>query len=283
MTFKMITLIKKNVDRHWVGNGFPVRTLFSYRSSIVTVSPFLLLDYAAPEEFTPTDGKRGVDKHPHRGFETVTIVFSGQLQHKDNVGHSGNIGPGDVQWMTAGRGILHEEWHGSEFSEAGGTFEVIQLWVNLPAKHKMTKPKYQEITADRIPVVDGDGWSCRIIAGNYLGTQGAATTFTPLNVWDMKSKAGIHQVIDIPEGDSTILLLRKGHLTINEVATIEAGQIVFFETLGDSISFQSLEETEFLVLSGEVIDEPIIGAGPFVMNTEAELKQAYLDYREGRF
>ncbi|AIK96070.1 pirin family protein [Candidatus Odyssella acanthamoebae] len=280
---KMIVQIKAAVAKHWVGDGFPVRTLFSYRSPVITVSPFLLLDYAGPEDFKPTDKIRGVDKHPHRGFETVTIVYSGQLEHRDNAGHTGKIGAGDVQWMTAGRGVLHEEWHGEEFSKAGGVFEVVQLWVNLPIKDKMTKPKYQEIIADRIPVLNGDGWYCRIIAGNYLGVQGAATTFSSINVWDMHSEAHTQQKIEIPEGYSTILLLRRGKIMVNDAATLEAGHITFFDTQGDAIEISTLDDAEFLLLSGEVIDEPIVGAGPFVMHSEEELKKAYADYREGRF
>jgi redox-sensitive bicupin YhaK (pirin superfamily) len=283
MALKLIVQIKTAVAKHWVGDGFPVRTMFSYRSPVITVSPFLLLDYAGPEDFKPTDKRRGVDKHPHRGFETVTIVYSGQLEHRDNAGHRGKIGAGDVQWMTAGSGVLHEEWHGQEFSKAGGMFEVVQLWVNLPIKDKMTKPKYQEITADRIPILKGDGWCCRIIAGNYLGVQGAATTFSPLNVWDIQATANTQQTVEIPEGYSTILLLRRGRIKVNEMATIEAGDITFFDTQGDAIEISILDDAEFLLLSGEVIDEPIVGRGPFVMQSEEEVKKAYADYREGRF
>ncbi len=283
MALKMIVQIKTAVAKHWVGDGFPVRTMFSYRSPVISVSPFLLLDYAGPEDFKPTDKIRGVDKHPHRGFETVTIVYAGQLEHRDNAGHTGRIGPGDVQWMTAGRGVLHEEWHGAEFSKTGGIFEVVQLWINLPIKDKMTKPKYQEITADRIPVLQGDGWHCRVIAGNYLGVQGAATTFSPVNVWDIESKAPIQQTIEILEGYSTILLLRRGKITVNETVTLEAGHIVFFDTQGDTIDLSILEDADFLLLSGEVLDEPIVGAGPFVMQSEEALQQAYADYCERRF
>lgn len=283
MSLKMITQVRTDVDKHWVGDGFPVRTLFSYRSPGIMVSPFLLLDYAGPEEFEPSEKIRGVGRHPHRGFETVTIIYSGQVEHKDNAGHSGTINAGDVQWMTAGRGILHEEWHGREFSQAGGVFEVVQLWVNLPAQHKMTAPKYQEITKDDIPVLSGDGWQCRVIAGNYLGQQGAAITFTPINVWDMQLKAQTHQKVEIPEGYSTVLLVRRGQLHVNHNTILEPGHIAFFDLQGDIVDLYASENAEFLLLSGEVIDEPIIGSGPFVVNTEEELKQAYADYRDGRF
>jgi redox-sensitive bicupin YhaK (pirin superfamily) len=199
---KALHAIHRTTDSHWVGDGFPVRTLFSYQGFGAQLSPFLLLDYAGPAEFAPTTHSRGVGAHPHRGFETVTIVYRGEVEHRDSGGNHGRIGPGDVQWMTAASGILHEEMHAKSFSERGGAFEVVQLWVNLPQRFKMSPPRYQTLIDAEIPVVelpDGAG-SARLIAGSFGGKQGPAQTFTPINLWDLRLRAGKHTTLKLTEG-----------------------------------------------------------------------------------
>lgn len=285
MASKSITRISHGAGRHWVGDGFPVSTMLSYHTMGSDVSPFLLLDYAGPAEFGPSDSPRGVERHPHRGFETVTIVYQGEVEHGDNAGHSGKIGPGDVQWMTAGRGILHVEKHGREFSRRGGTLEMIQLWVNLPAKHKMTEPRYQEILDRNIPVAaleDGAG-EVRIIAGDYEGTEGAARTFTPVNVWDVRLRGGKKLDLALPEGFNTSILVLKGGVLVNGAEEINERELVFFTREGNTVTIESTEDSTLLVLSGEPIDEPIVGQGPFVMNTPEEIRRAFDDYRTGKF
>ncbi|MCB9964132.1 MAG: pirin family protein [Rhodospirillales bacterium] len=285
MKIKKIARINRGTGQHWVGNGFPVNTLFSYSQQGHDISPFLLLDYAGPADFEPSDHPRGVEQHPHRGFETVTIVYQGEIEHKDNAGNFGKIGPGDVQWMTAARGILHEEMHGSDFTKKGGTLEMIQLWVNLPAKDKMSAPHYQEILNSKIPVVkmDDNGGTVRVIAGNYANTKGAAKTFTPVNLWDMRLKTGHIIDLPLPEGFTTNVLILSGNVQINGEETLNEKELVLFEREGDYISLKAISDTSILIMNGEPIDEPIAGQGPFVMNTQDEIKQAMNDYRSGRF
>ncbi|MGH8551574.1 MAG: pirin family protein [Methylococcales bacterium] len=285
MNGKKIARILRGTGDHWVGDGFPVNTLFSYQTQGEAISPFLLLDYAGPAEFEPSDRSRGVGQHPHRGFETVTIVYRGEVEHKDNAGNAGKIGPGDVQWMTAARGILHEEIHGRDFSKKGGTLEMIQLWVNLPAKDKMTEPRYQEILGQNIPAVKlyDDGGMIRVIAGEYAGTMGAAKTFTPINLRDARLSAGRQIDLQLPNGFTTALLVLQGTVLIDGTQTIEGKELAIFERAGDQISLEAMSEAIFLVLNGEPIDEPIVGHGPFVMNTQEEIDRALADYRAGRF
>ncbi len=285
MKIKQLARIIRGTDMHWVGDGFPVNTLMSYHTEGADISPFLLLDYAGPAEFEPSDRPRGVGQHPHRGFETVTIVYQGEVEHKDNAGNAGKIGPGDVQWMTAARGILHEEMHGRDFTRKGGTLEMIQLWVNLPAKDKMAAPHYQGILDKDIPVVklDDNGGIIRVIAGDYAGTKGAALTFTPINLWDMRMNTGHKVDLQLPAGFTTILLVLQGTVLINRTETIKERELAIFERKGDSISVEATSNTIVLVLNGEPIDEPIAGQGPFVMNTQDEIDQAIADYRAGRF
>ncbi len=214
---KKTVLGRHGNDRgHWVGDGFPVRSLFSYNGLGQQVSPFLLLDYAGPHVFEPTTARRGVGQHPHRGFETVTIVYDGEVEHRDSAGHGGVIGPGDVQWMTAGGGIIHEEYHSPGFAKAGGPFRMVQLWVNLPAKDKLAPGAYQGIVADQIPVVDlpGGAGTVRIIAGELAGAKGPARTFTPINVWDVRLKPGTDATLDLPEGHVALLVVLGGHVTV---------------------------------------------------------------------
>lgn len=284
-TPKAIKHIIRNTQAHWVGDGFPVTTMFSYNTHGADVSPFLMLDYAGPAMFEPSDRPRGVEQHPHRGFETVTIVYEGEVEHSDNAGNSGKIGPGDVQWMTAGRGILHEEMHGRDFTARGGVLEMIQLWVNLPAKDKMTAPAYQELTATQIPVISlpGDAGTLRVIAGDYNGTGGAARTFTPINVFDMRLQAGGTTSLSLPDGFTTMALILRGEVRVNGLKTLQPRDLALFEQAGEDILLEATEDTAILLLNGAPIDEPIAGYGPFVMNTQDEIRQAFDDYRAGRF
>ncbi|WP_297207100.1 pirin family protein [uncultured Pluralibacter sp.] len=271
---------------HWVGDGFPVRSMFSYSNMAKQLSPFLLLDYAGPADFKPSrKGQRGVDQHPHRGFETVTIVYKGEVAHRDNAGNGGVIGTGDVQWMTAGSGILHEEYHSHAFSESGGTLEMVQLWVNLPAKDKMTAPNYQAIVDADIPAVplaDGTG-TARIIAGELNGHKGPAHTFTPMNIWDMRLNAHTTTRLDLTDGWNTALVVLKGTVLVNGEEVAREAQLVVLDAKGDSVTIEANNDAIVLLLAGEPIDEPIVGYGPFVMNTEQEIHQAIDDFNQGRF
>jgi quercetin 2,3-dioxygenase len=272
---------------HWVGNGFPVRSLFSYDTLGQHVSPFLLLDYAGPAEFKPagTPGeRRGVGTHPHRGFETVTIVYKGEVAHQDSTGSGGVIGPGDVQWMTAASGILHEEFHSPAFTQQGGTLEMVQLWVNLPAKDKMAAPRYQGIVDAQIPSValPGGAGSVRVIAGNHDGNQGPAQTFTPINVWDVRLGRDKQAELSLPEGHTAAVVVLHGTVLVNGEVVREA-QMALLEREGDGLSLEANSDATLLVLSGEPINEPIVGHGPFVMNTQAEITTAINDFNAGRF
>ena len=280
---KAIAAIGRNPATHTVGDGFPVRSIFSYDLGPGT-SPFLLLDYAGPVDFPPSDRQRGVEAHPHRGFETVTIVFAGELEHRDSAGHHGTIGPGDVQWMTAASGVLHEEKHTAEFTRRGGSLEMIQLWVNLPAKEKMRPPGYQTLLNREIPSVTlaADMGVVRVIAGEFQGTAGPARTFTPVNLWDVHLKAGARVALPFPDGHNAAVLVRRGRLQLNDSQVIVPPEFALFERRGDQIVVEALEDADVLLLSGAAIDEPIAAGGPFVMNTREEVRQAFDDYRQGR-
>ncbi len=281
---KKLQNILRNSDRHWVGDGFPVRSLFSYSKLGAAISPFLLFDYAGPMEFPPTTKRLGVGEHPHRGFETVTIVYSGEVEHRDSSGGGGKIGPGDVQWMTAASGIVHEEFHGRDFAQRGGLFEMVQLWVNLPAKDKMSSPRYQNILDSQIPAakLPDDQGSIRVIAGEFDGSTGSAQTFTPIHIWDLRL-ASTHAVnLAVPGGYNTLLVVLKGSVQINHSETIGAAEVAIFDPTGDHICISSSQDATVLLLSGEPIDEPIVGSGPFVMNTEEEIRQAKADYQSGK-
>lgn len=281
---KKVTSIKRSNGGHWVGDGFPVRTLFSYNDIAGQMSPFLLLDYAGPEHFEPTTEQRGVGAHPHRGFETVTIVYHGEVTHRDSTGAGGTIGTGDVQWMTAGSGILHEELHSEAYAQRGGPFEMIQLWVNLPAKDKMTAPGYQGITDDWIPQVslpDGAG-TLRVIAGRYAETTGAARTFTPMNVWDLRLQAGGRVALDLEPGHTTALFVLSGRLRIDD-RTVGAAELALMSREDSELAFEAAEDSVVLLLNGQPLEEPIVGYGPFVMNSREQIEQALQDFRDGRF
>lgn len=274
-----------NNQRHWVGDGFPVRSLFSYSTLGQHISPFLLLDYAGPHYFEPTQARRGVDRHPHRGFETVTIVYDGEVEHKDSAGNGGVIGPGDVQWMTAAGGILHEEYHSPGFARSGGPFRMVQLWVNLPAKDKKAPGGYQSIASADIPVVElpNAAGRARVIAGELLGVKGPARTFTPINVWDVRLKGDADLTFDLPEGHTAMLVVLNGHVTINDSQEAGEAEVILLDREGSGATVHADGDTTLLVLTGEPINEPIAGYGPFVMNSEAEIKQAIDDFNNGRF
>jgi redox-sensitive bicupin YhaK (pirin superfamily) len=270
---------------HWVGDGFPVRSLFSYHTLGRQLSPFLLLDYAGPAYFDPAPAPRGVGQHPHRGFETVTVVYEGEVEHRDSTGKGGVIGPGDVQWMTAGRGILHEEFHSQAFTRSGGPFRMVQLWVNLPARDKMTAPGYQAILDQEIPsvVLPSNAGQVRVIAGNYAGVSGPAHTFTPVNLWDVRLNAGRTVTLDLPDGHTAALAVLNGKVKVNGTQAAEDAQLVMLGRGGEKVSVEAASDATVLALSGEPIEEPIAGYGPFVMNTEAEIRQAVDDFNNGRF
>lgn len=281
---KQLRSIQRNSGSHWVGNGFPVRTLFSYSQFGSALSPFLLLDYGGPAIFPPTKERLGVGEHPHRGFETVTIVYDGEVEHRDSAGGGGSIGAGDVQWMTAASGLVHEEFHGSGFAQRGGPFEMIQLWVNLPAKDKMTTPRYQGILNAQIPVVtlpDNQG-TVRVIAGKFADKAGPAKTFTPIHVWDMRLNNHKSIEIDLPDGYTSAIVVLKGAIKINDSEAIKTAEFGLLERTGETIRIETVEDAVVLLLSGEPINEPIVGSGPFVMNTAEEIRQAISDYQDGK-
>ena len=271
-------------EQHWVGDGFPVRTLFSYQSMGELLNPFLMLDYASPTTFAPSTKARGVGPHPHRGFETVTIVYEGELAHKDSAGNSGTIGLGDVQWMTAGAGILHEEMHSAKFTQQGGMLSMAQLWVNLPANQKMTPPAYQAIEAEQIPAIqlENDQGTARLIAGNYAGLCGPAKTHTAMQVWDLQIKKGAVMSLPAANDWSTALAILHGQVKTDKGLAGD-GSLIAYSQAGSGIELVASEDTHALFLSGEPIREPIVGYGPFVMNTKAEIAQAIDDFNGGQF
>jgi quercetin 2,3-dioxygenase len=278
---KPVLRIQRKRPQHWVGNGFPVQSLLFYGEGGEQISPFLLLDYAGPAQFPPTPERLGVGEHPHRGFETVTIVYDGQVEHRDSSGASGTIDAGGVQWMTAGAGVVHEEFHGRHFAQRGGRFEMVQLWVNLPAKHKMTTPKYQEIQASQIPTVTIEHGTLRVIAGEFQSTTGAASTFSPVNVWDVRLTHGTTS-FEVPDGHTLALACLEGELSLGSGERLIAGEISVHAPAGTTISVTTSAPTKLLILSGQPLNEPIAGYGPFVMNTRAELQQAFHDFQSGK-
>lgn len=283
---KKLSFIKRSNGRHWVGNGFPVQSIFSYNDIHEAMSPFLLMDYAGPTHFEPTEEQRGVGQHPHRGFETVTIVYDGEVSHRDSAGGGGTIGTGDVQWMTAASGLMHEEFHSPAYAKRGGPFEMIQLWVNLPAKDKMSAPAYQGITDAQIPRValPDDAGSVRVIAGEYAGVAGAASTFSPMNVLDLQVKAQRTVRLELPAGHTTALFVLHGAIRIGDSEEIvRSAELAVLEREGCDLVFHTDEDSVILLLSGQPLNEPIVGHGPFVMNTREEIIQAINDFNEGKF
>ena len=283
---KKVLNVTSAPGRHWVGNGFPVHGMFGYSGpGVAERSPFLMLDYAAPYEFQPTRERRGVGQHPHRGFETVTIVYDGEVEHRDSTGNGGIIGKGDVQWMTAGSGILHEEFHSTDYAGRGGPFEMVQLWVNLPKKDKMAAAGYQGITDAQIPAVAlaDDAGTLRVIAGDYDGNRGPARTFSPINVWDVRLAAGKAISLPQPEGWTTLVVVLAGTVQLNGETVLRAAQMATLSTVGTEVNIEASGDAKVLLLAGEPIDEPVVGYGPFVMNSEQEIHQAIADFNGGKF
>lgn len=277
---KSVRRVLRDRPEHWVGNGFPVRTLFTYADGN-QFDPFLLLDYAGPYRFAPAEATRGVGEHPHRGFETVTIVYQGELEHRDSSGSHGVIGPGDVQWMTAASGVVHEEFHSERFTRNGGTLEMVQLWVNLPAREKMSPPRYQGLLDANIPRVDlaDEAGTLRLIAGEFQGTRGPARTVTPVNVWDVQL-AGTAS-FSVPAGHTALVVVQSGMVQIN-ATDVKASELAELDRTETELRVVAQSPARLLVLTGEPIGEPIVGQGPFVMTTREEILQAMRDYHEGR-
>lgn len=282
---KKVIGVYRNHNMHWVGDGFPVKNLFSYDRLGQAISPFLLLDYAAPYHFEPTSAQHGVGSHPHRGFETVTLAYQGEVTHKDSSGGGGTIQAGDVQWMTAGSGLVHEEFHSPRFAEQGGFFEMVQLWVNLPAKDKMTAPRYQAITAAEISHVqlEDDAGYIRVIAGEYADQQGPANTFSAINVWDGELKAEHESFVHVPMQHNVLMVVLKGEVEINGTEVLDSSIVMFARDQDTAIQLQAHTDTQFLILTGEPLNEPIQGYGPFVMNSKDEIVQAFQDFNNGKF
>lgn len=286
MTQKQVKQIFNHAHHHMVGDGFRVANYIPGPNSFShETSPFYMLDYNEPYNFPPANKKRGVDVHPHRGFETVTVVYEGELEHKDSSGGGGTIGAGDVQWMTAASGVLHEEFQTESFSKNGGIQHMMQIWVNLPAKYKMSNPKYQSITNKDIAqyAIDTNGSTARVIAGDFKGVKGAATTFTPVEMYDIRLVKGAEVTVDLPAAYNTMLLVTKGGVTINGNEKASFKDFVLFKHEGETIHLKAEEDSMIFVMSGEPIKEPIAAYGPFVMNTKEEIVQAIDDYNAGRF
>ncbi|KAE9528321.1 pirin family protein [Testudinibacter aquarius] len=289
---RTINKIYSAPSKHWVGDGFYVSPLFSHMADDKFTSPFLMLDYAMPQRFAPNEANpRGVGSHPHAGFETVTIALQGEVEHRDSAGNGGVIGTGDVQWMTAGRGIVHQEFHSERFSREGGVFEMVQLWVNLPAKDKNAAAGYQSIPAAKIPVCEladsestKSAGSLRVIAGNYDGNKGAAHTFTELNMWEIDLNPNGKTVLTIPAEHNLMLVALRGNALINNDKVARPTELVTFKQEAGEISLQAGDEAvKLLLLSGVPIDEPIAAHGPFVMNTRAELVEKFNAFNRGEF
>ena len=281
---KKLLRIHQSSGMHWVGNGFPVRSVFDYNGLGRELSPFLLLDYAAPYEFPPGNEKRGVGGHPHKGFETVTVAYQGELEHRDSSGGGGKIGAGDVQWMTAGNGIVHEEFHSQDFTRKGGTLQMAQLWVNLRAKDKSAKAGYQTLLKAQIPNValPQDAGMVRVIAGEFGGKKGPAKTFTPINLWDVNLKADKSAELPLPDGHTTTFLVLSGEVTVNGEKAAGEGDLAIFARAGTGITVKAKTDAKLLVMDGEPFAEPVVGHGPFVMNSRAEIQQAFEDYQLGK-
>ncbi|GIM58360.1 pirin family protein [Capnocytophaga canimorsus] len=283
MNTKHIEKIVRPGTPHFVGDGFRVHNFIPGTSSMERMDPFIMMDYNAPYVFPPSEIPKGVDVHPHKGFETVTIAYKGKVEHADSAGGGGVIGEGDVQWMTAGNGILHKEFHETEWSKSGGLFHMMQLWVNLPAKYKTTPPKYQAIkNADipKVPITDGE---VAVIAGEHNGVKGAASTFSPIHMYNVRLQRGGKTTLSFPKHYTTTLVTVEGSIRVNEQEEIAADHFVLFKNDGENFTVEATSDALILVLSGEPIAEPIAAYGPFVMNTRQELIQAFQDFEQGKF
>jgi len=287
MKTKSIQQILPPPSPHMVGDGFRVHNFFpsGYNMPQTRMSPFFLMDYNSKIDFSPRENPRGVDVHPHRGFETVTIAFHGKVAHHDSAGNSGVITPGGVQWMTAGSGVLHKEYHEKEYSAQGGPFQMVQLWVNLPAKDKMTTPKYQGLNNEQMGkyIIPEEGGVVDVIAGDFKGVKGPASTFTSINMYVIRLKQGRRLEFDLPASFNTGLLVTEGAVKFNNDAQANTDEFALFQNDGETITVEALEDAVILVLNGEGIDEPIAAHGPFLMNTYDEIHQAIKDFSTGKF
>ena len=286
MSIKAIEAVYPPGPPHFVGDGFRVHNFIPSRHGLDMhrMSPFIMMDYGAKFHVPPSDSPKGVGVHPHRGFETVTIAYKGRVAHHDSAGGGGIIGEGDVQWMTAASGVLHKEYHEESFSKSGGEFQMIQLWVNLPAKDKMSAPKYQAIENAAMPKVAVEKGFVEVIAGNFQGVQGKASTFTPVNMFNAHLEAGGKSEFEFPAEFNTCLVVVEGEIRINgSDESVPLDHFVLFENEGETFQIEATENSKILILSGEPIREPIAAHGPFVMNTRQEILQAFQDFEEGKF
>lgn len=286
MSTKKVEIIVSPKPAHFVGDGFRVHNFIpsAYHLDMKRMDPFIMLDYNSQFHFGATDTPRGVGVHPHRGFETVTIAYQGKVEHHDSAGGGGIIGKGDVQWMTAASGVLHKEFHETEWAKAGGIFQMVQLWVNLPAKDKMSTPKYQAIKNQEMTHVDlGENGFVEVIAGEFNGEKGPATTFSPVNMMNAKLKKGGQAEFSFPENFNTGALVIEGNILVNGTETVKTDHFVLFENAGETFQIEATEDAVVLIISGEPLNEPIYPHGPFVMNTREEIIQAFEDYNTGKF
>lgn len=286
MSTRKVELVAAPKTAHFVGDGFRVHNFIptGYHLDMKRMDPFIMLDYNSKFHFTPTENPRGVDVHPHRGFETVTIAYQGKVEHHDSSGGGGIIGQGDVQWMTAASGVLHKEFHETEWAKAGGIFQMVQLWVNLPAKDKMSTPKYQSIKNEEMKLVDlGENGLIEVIAGDYLGEKGPASTFSPVHMMNAKLKKGGNSKFSFPAHFNTAALVIEGRILVNSDEQVDTDHLVLFENAGEEFTIEALEDAIVLIISGEPLNEPIYPHGPFVMNSKAEILQAFEDFKNGKF
>ena len=286
MAIKAIEAVYPPGPAHFVGDGFRVHNFIPSRHGLDMhrMTPFIMMDYGAKFHFPPSDSLKGVGVHPHRGFETVTIAYKGRVAHHDSAGGGGIIGEGDVQWMTAASGVLHKEYHEESFSKTGGDFQMVQLWVNLPAKDKMSAPKYQAIENASIPKVPVENGYVEVIAGEFQGTKGKASTFTPVHLFNAHLQSGAKAEFSFPAAYNTCLIVVEGEIRINDAdELVPVDHFVLFENEGETIHIEATEHSKILILSGEPIREPIASHGPFVMNTRQEIMQAFHDFEAGKF
>jgi redox-sensitive bicupin YhaK (pirin superfamily) len=285
MSTKQVEMVLAPKQPHFVGDGFRVHNFIpsGYGLTMERMDPFIMLDYASRYHFPPTGKPKGVGVHPHRGFETVTIAYKGSVAHHDSAGGGGEIKEGDVQWMTAASGVLHKEYHAESFCASGGDFQMVQLWVNLPAKDKMSTPKYQAIENSNIPKIKVDGGIVEVIAGAYQGHQGAASTFTPVNMLNAKLASGGSATFSFPSIHNTCILVIEGEVMLNDTEDVPLDHLALFKNEGETFTIKASQDSIVLILSGEPINEPIAAHGPFVMNTREQIMEAFQDYELGKF
>lgn len=285
MSTKQVEIVLAPKQPHFVGDGFRVHNFIpsGYGLTMERMDPFIMLDYASRYHFPPTGKPKGVGMHPHRGFETVTIAYKGSVAHHDSAGGGGEIKEGDVQWMTAASGVLHKEYHAESFCATGGDFQMVQLWVNLPAKDKMSTPKYQAIENSNIPKIKVEGGIVEVIAGAYQDHKGAASTFTPINMLNAKLASGGSATFSFPSNHNTCILVIEGEVILNDTEDVPLDHLALFKNEGETFTIKASQDSIVLILSGEPINEPIAAHGPFVMNTREQIMEAFQDYELGKF